>query len=640
MPDTPATPATMQDGTYPRPQLVRPLWYDLSGSWDFGYDDDDLGLGDAWTLTGPPAPRPIEVPYPPESPASGVGDTNYHRVLWYHRAVDRDEVRAAGHASGRRLLLHFGAVDYHADVWIDGHHVAGHDGGHTPFTAEVPDAIDGFDLVVRVEDDPEDLAQPRGKQDWEPRPHAVWYHRTSGIWQPVWIESVPPRHLRRITWRPDVAAGEVRVEVELDAVPAAGTRVHIALQTDSATLADTSADVRTRESGLVLPIPSLRNGQGLDHLLWSPENPALIDAVVRLEAPAQDADTVASYLGLRTVGTDSGVFLLNDRPHPVRGVLSQGYWPQSHLAAPGADALRREVELIKELGFTTVRMHQKIEDPRFLYWTDRLGLLVWEEMPSVYEFSGTASTRLIAEWTDAVRRDLGHPSVVVWVPFNESWGVQHLATRPGQRDLVRAMYHLTKSLDDSRPVISNDGWEHTRSDLLTVHDYENDAAVLLESYGDAACLGRSLDGIAPSGRRTFVGTPEERAATAAAPVLLSEFGGVSLDPVGNGTWGYRHVGSRAALEEHLIRIFAAVQGSGTLAGWCYTQLADTGQETNGLVDDNRMPKLPVELIRALVEGTQRPARATGMACQALDTRESSSELPPIALEPESRLGST
>jgi beta-galactosidase/beta-glucuronidase len=603
MPENPIARASTQGGSYPRPQLVRQCWLELAGEWEFAFDDSDAGRREGWAERGLAAPRPIVVPFPPESPASGVCDPGPHRVLWYRRAVAPGEVVAAGHGAGRRLLLHFGAVDYRADVWIDGQHVAAHEGGHTPFTAEVPDPSAGFSIVVRVEDDPHDLTQPRGKQDWETPPHAVWYQRTSGIWQPVWIESVPPRHLRRLSWMPDVAGGEVRLTTELDGAPTPGTRVRVVLRHGEHVLADVGAALETRESLVVLPVPALRNGQALENLLWSPERPTLLDAVVELEAPGQEPDVAGSYLGVRSVATEGGRFLLNDRPYEMRGVLSQGYWPQSHLAAPGAHALRAEVELIKELGFTMVRVHQKIEDPRFLFWADRLGLLVWEEMPSVYEFSATASSRLLTEWTEAVRRDVSHPSVVAWVPFNESWGVQHLAADSRQRDLVRAVYHLTKSLDGSRPVISNDGWEHTRSDLLTVHDYENDATRLLDAYGGPNVVERSLDGVAPSGRRTFVGTAEESAATGRAPVILSEFGGVSIDPRGSGTWGYRHVDSARALEEHLAGLLAAVRGSRSLVGWCYTQLTDTAQETNGLVDENRVPKLPVSRIRALIEGS-------------------------------------
>lgn len=595
--------ALEQDGAYPRPQLVRSAWRDLSGPWQFAFDDADEGLAQGWGSGDIPFPRMIVVPFPPESPASGLGETGHHRVSWYRRHVSADDVVALGHGAGRRLIVRFGAVDYRADVWVGGVHVAHHEGGHTPFSAEVPQLSGGFDIVVRVEDDPLDLAQPRGKQDWEPEPHVIWYHRTSGIWQTVWLESVADQHVRRLEWRPRIREAEVRLRAELAQRPAAGTRLRVVLRAGAEVVGRLEADADVLEPEIAIPLAVLRNGQAREAYLWSPENPVLLDARVELAAPDGTVDVVASYVGLRDVGEAYGRFLLNDRPYEVRGVLSQGYWPDSHLAAPSHDALRAEVELIKELGFTTVRVHQKIEDPRFLYWADRLGLLVWAELPSAYEFSATASTRLLAEWTEAVRRDLSHPSVVVWVPLNESWGVQDVAADPRQAELVRALRHATLALDDSRLVVSNDGWEHVRSDLLTVHDYENDAARLLATYGSAEEFARRLGGIGTSGRRLLVGTSEEVAATAAKPVILSEFGGVSTEPRGGESWGYRHVDSAEHLDDHLTGLFAAVRQSEVLAGWCYTQLTDTAQETNGLADERRVPKLPAARIRALVEGT-------------------------------------
>ncbi|MCU1411065.1 MAG: lacZ 1 [Rhodoglobus sp.] len=603
MRETPATPSTEPDGSYPRPQLVRAGWVGIDGAWQFEFDDADEGLARGWATSLEPLGRTITVPFPPESPASGIGDTGFHRVLWYRRTVTAAEVAATGHEPGRRLLLHFGAVDYRADVWANGHLVARHEGGHTPFTAEIPDAAAGFTIVVRAEDDPQDLAQPRGKQDWAEERHVVWYDRTSGIWQPVWLESVPQQHVRRAAWRSSIADATATLTVELAEAPRPGTRVRVVLRKGPEVLADQSVALTVADSTIILSVPSLRNGQALGDYLWSPESPTLIDAQIELVALGQDSDVVLSYLGFREVGEGGGRFLLNERPYEVRGVLSQGYWAQSHLAAPSAEALRTEVELIKSLGFTTVRVHQKIEDPRFLYWADRLGLLVWVEMPSTYEFSGRASGRIVAEWTEAVRRDSSHPSIVAWVPFNESWGVQQLATDARQRDLVRALYHLTKSLDDTRLVISNDGWEHTGSDLLTIHDYENDAARLLASYGTPEALRRSIDLMAPSGRKMLVGTPEESAHTASKPVILSEFGGVSIEPPGSEAWGYRLVESHDHFEEHLTGLFAAVRECEGLAGWCYTQLTDTAQETNGLTDANRVPKFPAERIRAIVEGS-------------------------------------
>ncbi|MBZ6372747.1 MAG: glycoside hydrolase family 2 [Microbacterium hominis] len=601
MHDDSATPATAQDGSYPRPQLVRDRWVELSGAWEFDYDDADAGIDDGWMHRSTPFSRTIIVPFPPESERSGIGDTTYHRVLWYRRTVTPADLLAAGHSPGRSLVIHFGAVDYAADVWVDGQHVVHHAGGHTPFSARIPPSSEGFEVVVRVEDDPTDLGQPRGKQDWQERAHVVWYDRTSGIWQPVWLESVPSQHLAGLSWRTDVPSATATLSYELAHRPAPGTRLHVRLSTDIE-LATLGVDVTERRGEVVVSIPALRNGQARDGLLWSPDDPVLVDAAIRLDAPGHEPDTVSSYLGFRSVSAEAGLFLLNERPYRIRGVLSQGYWPDTHLAAPSALALRAEVELIKELGFTTVRVHQKIEDPRFLYWADRLGLLVWEEMPSAYEFSAVATERLLREWTEAVRRDVSHPSVVVWVPFNESWGVQEIASSAPQRALVRAMVEITRALDGTRLIVSNDGWEHTDSDLFTVHDYENDSFALLSSYGTPQAVRESLDGIAPHGRRMAVGAPDEREKTSAAPVVLSEFGGVSIDRTADGSWGYRLVESDTQLEHHLAGIFAAVGESSGLAGWCYTQLTDTAQETNGLADENRVPKLPAERVRAMVTG--------------------------------------
>lgn len=597
-------PASAQDGRYPRPQLVRPEWLDLSGPWRFAFDDEELGLERGWLHDPAAFTSSIVVPFPPESAASGIGDAGFHRVMWYRRTVTAAEIEALGHAAGRRLMIHFGAVDYRSDAWVDGAHVASHEGGHTPFAAEAPYAGRDFEIVLRVEDDPTDLAQPRGKQDWQPEPHVIWYDRTSGIWQPAWLESVPRVHISRLTWRPSVVDAAVTMGLELDAPPPAGTRVAVTIRLGATVLAHQSVDLSSPDSHLRIAVDALRNGQSLDDYLWSPERPTLIDAEVVLEAPGQEADRAASYFGFRDVGAGDGRFLLNGRAHTIRGVLSQGYWPESHLASPGAGGLRAEAELIKSLGFTTVRVHQKIEDPRFLYWTDRLGLLVWEEMPSTYEFSDTATSRLVREWTEVVRRDVSHPSVVAWVPFNESWGVQHIAASGRQQQLVRTLYHLTKALDDSRLVISNDGWEHVVSDLLTVHDYENDPARLLDAYSTAEATRSSLAGIAPNGRRMLVGTPEERASTRAQPVILSEFGGVSIQHPEPGSWGYRLVPSPDHLEQHLRALFSAARQSEGLAGWCYTQLTDTAQETNGLTDEWRVPKIPAERIRALTAGIQ------------------------------------
>lgn len=593
-------------GDYPRPQFVRRDWASLDGPWRFAFGEaDDAPNGIARrpeSLTST-----ITVPFPPESAASGIYDTGYHAVLWYSRTVAGEDLTAAGHLPGRDLLIHFGAIDFSADVWVDGQHVARHEGGHTPFSVRITPDNDGFELTVRAEDEPTDLTQPRGKQDWHREPHVVWYHRTSGIWQSVWLESVADQYIQTLHWSPDLDRAAVTAEIELAHAPRPGTVIDVTIQHGADLLARELITCVSRRTVAAIELPALRNGQSWDEAVWTPENPTLIDCRVTVRAEGAAIDSVASYFGMRSIGTRRGAVTLNGRPYPLRGVLSQGYWPESHLAAPSREALRDEVELAKDLGFNLMRIHQKVEDPRLLYWADRLGLLVWVEMPSAYEFSGTATSRLLAEWQGVVERDRSHPCVMAWVPFNESWGIHQVAVSPRQQELVRSAVSLTRSLDDSRLVVSNDGWEHLGSDLFTIHDYENDAQALAERYGDDAAVARTIDGTGPSGKQLLVGTRDEASATRRQPVILSEFGGVAVHHGRGGDWGYATV-SQEGLEDHLTALFDAVRAARPLAGWCYTQLADTAQETNGLVNAERKPKLAIDRIRAIVTGIPpRPA---------------------------------
>lgn len=595
----------------PRPQLVRDSFVELDGEWGFAHDDSDSGLGEHWH-DGRELPDRIRVPFPPESPASGIGATGFHPVVWYRRALTASDLDAAAHTPQRRAVLHFGAVDHRATVWVDGAAVGSHEGGHTPFAVDITDALDlSLDehvIVVRAEDDPHDLAQPRGKQDWHEDPHAIWYHRTTGIWQPVWFESVAPQHVTAINWTCDLTAGTVTVDVSLSR--RADSVVHVQIAHDGLILGSASVLANDTSTTLTFPLDGQRNGQHYEHLLWRPENPVLLDAWVRVETEDDETDACASYLGLRSVGWDQGALLVNDRPVTLRSVLSQGYWPESHLAAPSADALRREAELIGELGFNSVRVHQKIEDERFLYWADRLGLLVWGEMPATYTFSTEAVRRTTAEWTEAVVRDRAHPSIITWVPLNESWGVQHIASRADQRAFAEGLYHLTRALDPSRPVISNDGWELGTSDLWTLHDYEADGQVLADRYDiEESALRDYIGGIGPAGRRIRLAGTDDTG----QPVMLTEFGGVkwAVDASPTDSWGYSEASGAEDFTRMLGEILGAVQ-SGTrgfrgrpkgLAGWCWTQLTDTMQERNGLLTEAREPKLPFATFRALIQGT-------------------------------------
>ena len=596
--------ASAQGGVYPRPQLVRPNWHDLAGEWAFEHDDQDIGRSENWFATPAHISGVITVPFPPESEMSGIADPGFHPVVWYSRIISPEDVAASGRSLERdRVVLHFGAVDYRASVWIDGQFIGSHEGGQTPFSFDVTDALSAQKngvLVVRAEDDPHDVAQPRGKQDWLEEPHVIWYHRTTGIWQPVWLESVPDQRIEALSWTPNVPAGNVAFEVDLTRRPATPLTVQVELSMEGEVLARQSFSTVEPRSQATIQIARQVNGQAFEALLWSPENPRLIDAhIVIIADDGSILDESFSYFGLRSVGVAGGRFLLNDRPYFVRSVLEQGYWPQSHLVAPSADALRAEVELIKTLGFNAARIHEKVEDPRFLYWADRLGLLIWGEMGSTYEFSPKAVARVTREWTEVVRRDRSHPSIVTWVPLNESWGVQQIAHDDAQLSFAQSLYHLTRALDPSRPVISNDGWEHATSDILTIHDYAGTAEQLDANYKDIDAIRALVAGMGPAGRRLQL-IPREVDGQA---IMVTEFGGVSFAPDAvDDSWGYTTATSYEDFERRVSGLVGSLRGNPILSGFCYTQLTDTMQETNGLTDANRNPKLPIATIRSIVSG--------------------------------------
>ncbi|MGI8417341.1 MAG: glycoside hydrolase family 2 protein [Nakamurella sp.] len=590
------SPEADPDGSEPRPQLRRARHFDLTGHWEFEFDDADLGADDRWWKGDHQLATSITVPYPPESELSGVADREPHSILWY-----RKEISLPSLSAGERMVLHFGAVDYRCQVWVDGVLVAQHEGGHTRFSADITTALADratHIVVVRVEDGVTDPQQPRGKQDWQPRPHAIWYDRTSGIWQPVWIEVVPQQHIRSLSWSCDLAAGTVELTLRLARPPTEPLGVEVELAIRGQLLAAQSVRSGSQRVRLLIDLPQLRHGQDLGRLLWSPENPNIVDA--RITA---GSDQVASYLGLRSCGFRDGRFLLNGKPYYLRMVLGQGFWPQSHLAAPDSAALRAEVEAIRALGFTGVRVHQKIEDPRFLGWCDRLGLLVWEEMPSGYEFGTDLIRRITSEWSEAIERDASHPCIVAWVPLNESWGVPDIPDRADQQQLANALYHLTRALDPSRPVVSNDGWEHTVSDLWTVHDYIPDGASIRQRYGDPAAVARTLTGAGPGRRKVLLIDGDDRG----QPVLLSEIGGLSLHPGDGAEWfGYGVVGSTDELTARLRELIAAVLDCPDVGGFCYTQLTDTQQEANGLLTAGRGPKISPDVVRDIMS---QPAAA-------------------------------
>ncbi|HEV2295152.1 MAG TPA: glycoside hydrolase family 2 TIM barrel-domain containing protein [Tepidisphaeraceae bacterium] len=574
---------------YPRPQLQRADWTSLNGLWDFAVDKAAL-------LTSPAAVKfnkRIIVPYAPETPLSGINDTGFYDAVWYRRTFDAPRL-----ARDQRLILHFGAVDTVASVWVNDQLVATHEGGYTPFSADITDALHGRGkqtIVVRAHDDSQDLAKPRGKQDWLREPHSIWYPRTTGIWQTVWLEVVPGTHINSIRWIPNLQRWEFDLTVGLAGPKRDNLRVRVRLRNKGRLIVEdlysfSGQEVRRK---ILLPDPGIDDYR--NDLLWWPWAPNIIEAELELQdANGKVIDAVASYTAMRQVAVQRDKFILNARPITLQLVLDQGYWEQSGLTAPDDDALRRDVELVKEMGFNGVRKHQKIEDPRFLYWADRLGLLVWEEMPSPYTFNDKSVRRLTRQWMEAIERDVSHPCIVAWVPFNESWGVPDLPEVKEQRQFVRGVFHLTKSLDDTRPVIGNDGWEMVISDIIAIHDYDGNPQRMIERYARTEANLATLYASERPGHRQLLldDCPHED-----KPVMLTEFGGIAYHKDTKATWGYRRAGSAEQFNQQYTDLLRAVRSIPLFAGFCYTQFTDTYQEANGLLYMDRTPKIPIQDIR-------------------------------------------
>jgi beta-galactosidase/beta-glucuronidase len=582
---------------YPRPQFVRDEWLNLNGEWEFAFDDGERGLELGWH-DGRGLSGRIVVPFPYQSELSGVGDKSVHECVWYARTF---EVPAAWRGSD--LLLHFGAVDYRATVWVNGQEVGHNQGGHVPFQFDIaPYLREGANrLTLRVLDR-QDADQPRGKQSVSGLPHDIDYYCTTGVWQTVWLEPVPSVRIEEIRITPLAHKNTLVLSVYLHAPSAAWRLVAEALD-GGRVVARAEERTAVATGWLVLSIPYAN--------LWSPESPYLYELRISLFNGERLLDEVKSYAGLRSIEMRDGRVCLNGEPVYLKMVLDQGYWPEGLLAAPSDEAMQSDVGWAKMFGFNGARKHQKIEDPRWLYWCDRLGLLVWGEMPNAREWSSLAEERLASEWRRAVRRDYSHPSIIAWVPVNESMGFPGLGQQhPGQYAFLERMVSATRRLDPTRPVIDNDGWEHTDiTDICAIHDYTPTAERLRERYRETLGDGGLPPKVWVGEKPLFARGSEYRG----QPVVLSEVGGfltIPPDlPVEERDLLYRFYGSVRTPEELYEKYRDLLKGVASLrflAGFCYTQLTDIEQEANGLLTYDRRPKLAPERIAQINRDLFKP----------------------------------
>jgi hypothetical protein len=664
---------------YPRPDFVRDElnWTSLNGPWSFLFDDDDVGLVQGWHLEGLPAEvavsssneddnskaandarsitakiaagtqelmqgnqhrkgdvtthrkRDIQVPYVFQCPASGIEEKGVHEVLWYEREITEPR-NEQNKKDGYRVILRFGAVDYEAKVWVGGHFVGGHRGGHVPFNIDITDAFakkSSQRLTLRVYDSAYDLTQPRGKQYWGANPESIFYTPSGGIWQNVWLEATPfvrigdsshgtvlrsndiksgKLHANvKILGRPAGHKYSVELEVSLKGAPVSKTeKIELPRESDLVAL---DADMTLSEEAkaqlgeaLVDSFDDVRNGV----VLWSPDDPILYDIVIRLyDGTSTLVDTIHTITGMRSLTWDDGLFKINNKPHFQALFLDQGYWLDTFMTPPSSEALKTDIELAQKMGFNGCRKHQKVEDPIFHYWADRLGFLVWGEMANAYAFSAEYVERFDQEWREAVLRDINHPSVVAWTPVNESWAYTDLANNQTHRDHIKSLYYATKTLDPTRPINDNCGWEHVQTDLTTFHDYSGADALT------NTCA--SLEGIlGPKANRPMflsaIGNNPGSSHNGTAPVICTEFGGINIAREAAGSdgqrdWGYTTATDPKDLLKRIEKMMTGIANPGLIGGFVYTQLTDIEQEVNGLYTPDRKPKLDADAVRQIVE---------------------------------------
>ncbi len=544
---------------YPRPNAVRKEWQNLNGMWEFAFDDNTEGTAAGWS-NGHAFPDKILVPWTFEASLSGIGKgKEIHEHIWYRR-----HFRIPSRWKSKRVLLHFGAVDWQSSVFVNGKLQGSHRGGYTPFTYDITDSLsksEEQEIVVQVFDpaDPKKGAyQPKGKQLGS---EGIWYTRTTGIWQTVWLEPVNDTHISDFKLEPDLKTGKINIRAKI-----AQAEAGLELQAEIS------------GPGLYNPIKFItQDGAGEDYLLtctvpgasaWSPEHPSLYDIILTVRNAAGVQDQVKAYTAFRSIGLENNRITLNGSPYFLKGVLDQGFWPDGIYTPPTDEAIRNDVAVTKAFGFNLARKHVKVEDPRWYYWCDRLGLLVAQDMPSSHNLQSVeAKDNFVHEWSEVMDAVRAHPCVALWVTFNENWG--------DPKEFQERVVDLTRISDSTRPIIDASGWDQrSHTDITDIHDYSNE----LSKHANAN-----------PARTTWVG----------------EYGGVAL-PIPEHTWitgwGYQTVRTPDALLDKYKFLTDQLNGALGISGFVYTQLTDVEQELNGLMTYDRLPKAPPQKFAAINAG--------------------------------------
>jgi len=564
---------------YPRPQFERKDWVNLNGTWSYTFDFGETGLDKGFQKSNGFDGR-IVVPFCPESQLSGVAHVDFIKSMWYQR-----QITVPSSWAGRNVLLHFGAVDYFATVFINGKKIGSHHGAGTPFAVDITKEVkpgETANLVVRVVDDLRSGKQPGGKQSTNFFSAGCSYTRVTGIWQTVWMEPVDEKALKQVFATPDIDQNQLVVRPEFYTESSDNT---LTVQVfDGKKLVSAKTVPATNQSVVVLPIKNAK--------LWTPETPNLYDVKYIVKGRNGNIiDEVASYAGMRKVHCANGYFYLNNKPYYQRLVLDQGYYPTGIWTAPSDEDLKNDIILSKNCGFNGARLHQKVFEERFFYWADKLGYLTWAEQASwcLDVDDELAARNFITEWTEEVIRDRNHPSIVTWTPFNETWGAKD-GTYPR---MINDIYSITKAMDPTRPINDASGDTHVKTDLWTVHDYTREPEKIIANHTFKA-------GVAPyrnSRDQEWMGHYSGQ------PYMVDEMGGLGWIPKEEraNSWGYgAQIESLDEFYDILEKEIDAFAACKHVVGFCYTQLTDIEQEKNGMYYYDRRPKFDCEKIKSII----------------------------------------
>ena len=554
---------------HPNPQFQRRDWMNLNGKWSFKIDKSKSGLAKKYYQPQTKFDRTINVPFCPESVLSGIEYKDFMDAVWYSREFTIPEKY-----SGLRTILHFGAVDYKATVYINGKEVGTHKGGYISFEFDITDYItDGKNvLTVYAEDDTRNPLQPRGKQSEEYYSHGCDYTRTTGIWQTVWLEFVPESRIKGIKIFPNVENCSVDIQAE---VIGSGKFEVLALYQERIMGAATVVS----DGGFVTAHLDLKEAY-----LWEVGEGRLYDLELRF-----NEDKVDSYFGLRDVRLDGQKFLINGKSVFQRLVLDQGFYPDGIYTAPTEEAMIKDIQISLDVGFNGARLHEKIFEPRFLYHCDKMGYIVWGEYPNWGMDSSNPNIlfSILPEWIEEIERDFNHPSIIGWCPFNETWDYDG---RKQHDETLAVVYNTTKALDRTRPCIDTSGNFHVITDIFDVHDYEQDPKVFKEHYDKLMTEGELFDN--HKKRQKYIG----------GPTFVSEYGGIrwSVNEGEQNAWGYGDAPkNKYEFIERYKGLTDALLDNDQMFGFCYTQLYDVEQEQNGLYTYSRKPKFETSIFRAI-----------------------------------------